>query len=348
MPTGTLGPEPLTCLNEHRIAALDALERATGLSAVLLDAPEGGPASAGGLTPLVFSFDGVRTQLWDRLFFEAIRVIPREKDVGSVLSTTSFEVEVWCANYHPHLCEGVTIEGPAGVALGGGIALPGWWAPFASVFFTVTVEGLGDPTVDNLLTWDFPGFSGTDCHVTGLRVILFTAAPNDEFEEAYGYLTDVLTAWDGSEQRIGLRSRPSRQFRFRATLGDAAEAAELMARLFATGKFSFSVPVWPDAVEPSAPVAIGAGEIAVETAGCGFEAGGSCILWRDQWTWEAFVIESVEASRLVLRSLATQDWPVAGTLLIPLRPARLLQDTALRRLSPQVAEIDAVFSVEAV
>lgn len=349
MPAGLLAPAALTLLNEHRIAALDDLERPAGLTAALLAAAARGPASAGGLVPVTIARSGRRARVWDELFFEVIHVIPRVKDVGSVLSTTNFEVEVWDANYNPHFCAGLAIEGTSGVSVSGGVPLPGWWAPFASVFFTVTVEGVGDSTVDALLTWDFPGFSGTDCRVTGLRVILFTPKPNGDggFEEAYGYLTDVIGAWDGSEQRIQLRSTPSRELRFRATLTDAASVAEVMARLFATGKFVFSVPLWPDAIEPTGPVALEATEISVQTAGRGFEAGATCMLWRDQWTWEAFVIDTVEASRLTLRSAATRTWPQAGTLCVPLLPARLLEAAPLRRLSGPVAEIEATFSVEA-
>jgi hypothetical protein len=75
--------------------------------------------------------------------------------------------------------------------------------------------------------------------------MLFTARPDGSlgFEEAYGYETDVLTAWDGTEQRVLLRELPTRTLRFSALLTDSLEVADVMGRLFANGVQPFSVPL---------------------------------------------------------------------------------------------------------
>jgi len=115
-----------------------------------------------------------------------------------------------------------------------------------------------------------------------------------------------------------------------------------------TGRFSFSVPLWMDAIELTAPVAQGDTVIHLDTVGRAFKEDGICMLWKDRWTWEAFAIASVEADQLHLQSAATVAWPITGTLCIPLVAARALEDLQVQHLNGEVAEIDSTFSMEPV
>lgn len=290
----------------------------------------------------------VWTKMWDEIYFELIHVIPRAKDVGSVVSQTVFYVEVWAANYFSHLCTELTIDGGEGVTTSGGVPIPSWWAPFGSVTFMVVVDVVGDPVIDNLITWVFPGYGGADCHVVGLRVVLFALKPNGEVEEQYGYLTEVLQAWDGTEQRVGLRVVPDRTLSYKVTTTSQLDAQNLVARILTTGRFAFSVPVWQDAADLAAPVAILDTEVYVDTVGRDFRAGGVCMLWRSREVWEAFVIASVEADHIHLRSAAVYSWAIAGTLCIPLVAGRSLDDLRVNRISGDVTEVESEFSVEPV
>lgn len=348
MADGLLAPVWLQVENDHRIAALEALELPAGLTVVCLSGEAVGAKTAGGMNPRDFAFGGYRAKLWDAIFFEVIHVIPRSRDVGNVVSATDFEVEVWDANYGPHYCDSLVVNGPEGVEVIDGPSMPSWWGPFCSVFFTVRVLAVGDPRIYNLIVWDFPGYGGTDCLVTGLRVILFGWAPNGSVVESFGYLTRILQAWDGSEQRALMRSRPDRELRYDTMFGTPHAAANAEARLFVNGRHPFTVPFWPDMTSPTADVALGAEAVMVVTAGRAFEAGKACVLWRDADTWEAVTVLEVQADRLLLDSPTTQAWPRAGTCVLPAVIGRMLTDPVLRRANGHMAELSATFSVEAV
>jgi hypothetical protein len=191
---------------------------------------------------------------------------------------------------------------------------------------------------------------GSDLTLTGQRLILFSPKPdgNNVLEEAYGYLTNVLQAWDGTEQRILLRSVATRDLRFQVLVGSARESSDLATRLFAGGRGLFSVPIWQDAVPITAPVAQNDGSIYCDTTGRAFAEGEVCLLWRDYWTWEPMVISGVFSEHLDLTSGAANAWPVAGTICVPLMPARLVDVAQLKHLAGAVASLDVSFSGEVV
>lgn len=292
---------------------------------------------------------GRRQRLWDAIYFGIIHVIPRSKDVGAVVSQTSFQVEIWNADEASHVGQSVSITGSSGVSLSGGPTLPATWPPFSSFFVTVIVDGQGDPIIDTLITWLFPGFTGTDCHVLGFRLTIFPLSPQWEgagVEEGFGYLTDLLRARDGTEQRVQLAGQATRELTFAALAADPREAAEAMVKLFGGGHLLFGVPYWPDATPLTGAVSPGATTIPCDTTSRIFAPGGLFILWRDSRTWEAFTVQTVNPTSLVATAGAVGTWPQAGTLVVPLLSARLSQPAEVSHPSPDVSEIRGTFVTE--
>lgn len=293
---------------------------------------------------------GVKSAMHDGQWFDRIHVIPRRVDLGSVNNDRTVVVEVWNAWRRGHVLTSAPITGPAGVTVAAG-TLPRIYAPFHSELQTVSIAAAGSAALDNVVTWVFGALvsPGADLTLTGLRVMLFTARPDGSvgFEETYGYETDVLTAWDGTEQRVLLRELPTRTLRFAALLTDSLEVADVMGRLFANGVLPFSVPLWPDATRPAWRVNPGDAQIVVTTTGRGFVAGGTALLWKDQWTFEAVVINQVFSDHLTLVGTVAGSWPAEGSVIVPLISARLLSAPSVERISGGVASVDLEFSWEA-
>lgn len=306
------------------------------------------PASVGVPDVLDQAVSGRRWRLWDSVLFGIIHVIPRARNLGAVISQTSFQAEVWNADELAHQCVGTTVVGASGVSVAGGITLPGWWAPFSSVFFTIQVDGQGDPIIDTLVTWLFPGFTGTDCHVLGFRIVLLPLAAEmgGALEESLDYAASVRRAEDGSEQRRQLGGRPTRDFGYQLVAMSAREAAETRVKLFTAGRYLFGLPYWPDAAPLTADVTPGALSIPCDTTTRIFEAGGLVLLWRDSAQWEVLTAESVSASAIVPTAAVAGSWPAAATYVIPVLPARLT--AAMEDSQPTVglAEFQGRFATE--
>jgi hypothetical protein len=303
------------------------------------------PSALGG------SFVGAVAPVHDGQWFDRIHVIPRVADLGFMTGDRQITVEVWNAYRRGLVLTSVPVTGPDGVTVEDATC-PQNYPSMHTKIWVVDVSVMEGFPVNNVVTWVFLGVSsvGSDLTLTGQRLILFSPKPdgNGVLEESYGYLTDLLRAWDGTEQRILLRSVATRDVRFPVLLGSARESGDLATRLFAGGRGLFSVPLWQDAVPLTQAVAQNESSIYCETTGRAFTEGSVCMLWRDYWHWEPLVVSGVLSDHLDLTSGAAVAWPLAGTICVPLMPARLVDAVPLKHLSGAVAAIDVSFSGEVV
>lgn len=162
-----------------------------------------------------------------------------------------------------------------------------------------------------------------------------------EITEVLEWRTDILQSQAG-EQRIALRSRPREivTFLHRCDALGIARAAELARAGFAG---EWRVPLWHMAVQPTADVAQGATEIAIDTGVTDFRAGDAVAIAVDGREASLAEIADVEGDRLILAEpLATQlpAGPVAaaritvapvrsGLLTAPVEIARRRQNDGL-------------------
>ncbi|WP_165054129.1 hypothetical protein, partial [Paragemmobacter kunshanensis] len=130
------------------------------------------------------------------------------------------------------------------------------------------------------------------------RPPLWPFPATQEITEVLEWRTDVLQSQAG-EQRIALRTRPREivTFQNRCDALGMARAAELARAGFVD---EWRVPLWHMAVQPSADVAQGASEIAVDTGVADFRAGDAVAIAVDAHEASLAEIADIEADRLIL------------------------------------------------
>lgn len=363
MAAGALAAGPLGVALGTMVAALAgaSIPAPTSAAWTLCAGPTAGARGAY-TAPVMASGTAVgrAAPMHDGQWFERIHVVPRAYDLGQLVANRTLPLEVWNAHRRSFRLFDVVATGDDAVWYDG--VIPPIHCPyFRSFDLDVLVYAIGTGPLEATLTFVFQvrtGAStyvafptpGADVTVTAQRTPLFTARPNAaaRVRERYGYLTNVISAWDGTEQRVQLTERPRRELAFRPTLVSAAEAFELMAKLYATGVQPFAVPVWPDASPLTADVTFGDSLVYVDTAGRAFVAGGTALLWRDQWTAEAVPVAEVHADHLVLADQVVGSFAAAGTVCVPLEAMRLLEAPSLERQGGSVAEVEVAFSGELV
>lgn len=344
----TLDPQVLPGPMAGPLADADIPAPSSPAWALIGGAPAG--VSGGWVEPEILheQVAGVAAPEHDGQWFDRIHVLPRALYVGYLAGDREVEVEIWNAYRHGRSLVAIEVTGPAGVSAPA-LSSPQEFAALQSRLHTIVVALIGESQVENLVIWDFAGLddTGSELTLTGWRILVYAQHPNGQVLESYGYLTRVLEAWDGTEQRSGLRSRPDREERIKSTVCTMDRLLALQARLYAGGHFPFGVPLWMDATPATADVALAATLVALNTPGRAFVAGSLCLLYRDPEHWEALPIDSVEADHLHLQSPTAQAWEVPGTLCVPVAPGRLLSAPELQHPGGSLARLEAAFSLEA-
>ena len=301
--------------------------------------------------PDAFDKVGLPGRTHDLVFHECIHVIPRRRDLGAVVSEQEIEVEVWNAFLaRARILDDITVEGPAGIEVIDHLGLPAHFPASDSQVYTVKAAAEGDPQIDNVVAWVFVGIdeSGTGIRILGFRLIPFPFAPNmaQPINETFGYLTDILSAYTGMEQRIQLRAVPVGTLSYSVFLNEARDAQMAAAVLFGNQPRAFGVGRWQFRTALGVDALMDDLEVYCETSDIPFEAGGLVMLWRDPYNWEIQTIASVEADHLVLTTGLQHSWSVGVTSVVPAFVGRLSADEALTWQSLAAVSQSLTFDVD--
>ena len=294
------------------------------------------------------AMQGSKVEMFGGQLFDKIIVIPRLKALGFVLSATQFPIEVWNTFRNvDQILTAIAINGSGGLTLADPFGEPLLYAALGSRIYQATVPVVGPAQINQDVVFTFAsGILGTDCQVTGARIVLFSVSPDwaEGMVESISFLTDVMKAYSDNEQRRALRQLPRRAMHYRASTLNARDAAGMESLVWGWQNQPYGVPWWPDATPLTASISAGATVIPCVTADRQFAPGGLMCIRTDEFTFEALSILSVGPSSVTVTSPTQFNWTAGpGTLVMPVFLARLPHAVTIERLSSSIDQLEVEF-----
>lgn len=256
-----------------------------------------------GLQPQHTYADSVQARSVIDDYYETIHVRPARLQVGRLTSTVRREVEVWNAyRDSTQTLERIDVTRGDGINVSGP-EIPHVLQVLASTRFTVDVTPDGPATIDARYSLVFTDLARVPFwSVTGTRIIEWSIPPNwaDPVDETLSYKTEVLTAFDGSEQRIALRSRPRRAFSF-TPLAAGAQSREMQRLLSTWQNRVFAMADWPRGVRCPTGAPVGSAIVILDEPLAGLEPGG-VVVFRQGNTSRVLEVADVTGATLTLNA----------------------------------------------
>ncbi len=271
-------------------------------------------------------------------WYHRIHLIPARIDLGNLVQNQTRDVYLWNAHFTPKTLLSIGQEGALdGVALQGASA-PIAFKPLDWRAWTLEARVTGSPSIHGIYRFDF-GTEAVTLPVSGVRIVLWPIRPDwtRGITERLEWATDVLTARDGTEQRVRLRTNARRTLEgdYQAAGHDARIAESL---LFGWGGRKYCLPVWIERDVLAAPVAAGTTAISVTDAAMkDYRVGGLVVLWASPLMAEAIEIEALSGDTLTLRTPVSRAYP-AGASVCPGMIARIDGDAPVRRATDALFE----------
>jgi hypothetical protein len=305
-------------------------------------------ASSIPLTIPRFSYTGSRpaTSFEINDFYYRVQIVPGQINAGNVAGNETFTVGVWNAWLATaQTLDSITDVSVDGITLTGPPAPPLVYRPNQFLAYTCTVSPLGPPQIDVAITFSWADAESPILTVTGSRVTAWTLTPDwqTSVRERIGFLTDVMIAWSGAEQRRRLRIAPRRVFTF-STMGMGQEKRYIENACFAWGAQIWAFPIWPDGQRTPAQMNPGDVVVLADTVNRDFVAGGFAIVIVNAATFELVQIATLTATQLNLSREVVNTWP-AGTRLYPTRNARMLSRPEVKRESQEMLTMSPEFTI---
>lgn len=161
-------------------------------------------------------------------------------------------------------------------------------------------------------------------------------------KESVEYMTKVLTARTGMEQRYRLRHIPRRKLSFDILPTDGEVQAFDTMLWSGQGKI-FGVPWWPDGVRFSGSIAAGTTSIAIDTTNRLFKLAPLVMVWQSPSLCEVQTVQSVTGSVVNCSALANS---YTNPLVLPVFQGRLESTQDVTRIVRGVSQASLKFSCE--
>jgi hypothetical protein len=178
-------------------------------------------------------------------YWEKILLDPNTVDLGNVVSDQVFNVTLRNTfRRSTQTISSIVDNAGAGITLTGPTP-PATIASLQDKLYQVNVSTSGPPQIEG--TYDFVTTYGTlVLSLSGSRIIVFPYPPQRGIEESLEWLTDILRAADGSEQRLSLRDQPRQKVVFDVRLESLDEINSVRNLLWDWTTRVFGVPLWWD------------------------------------------------------------------------------------------------------
>lgn len=155
-----------------------------------------------------------------------------------------------------------------------------------------------------------------------MSYVVWPWRPLSGMVESLEWLTDIIEAHDGTEQRLQVRQEPRQSFEASVLLDDHGELSKLRVALASWQHREWGWPCWHEAVKLGASLGAGSGSISVDTTLADFRAGGLAIIHSSPTVYEVVEIDTLASDSLTLADNTTLTH-TAGSSVMPLRMARM-------------------------
>lgn len=249
-------------------------------------------------------------------FFDNVFISPARIDAGVVVPGEEFNFELWHSFTSPKQLTGLTQTGAFGIELEG--VTSGSLGSFESFDYKISLNQ-ANGLVDYRAAFDFGSGSEYSFILTASMALVMPERIDwsTQPEMSIQYLTEVIEAFDGTEQRIALRDTPRCSLSYMYSMTD--EQQYRFDNKIASTTGTMLVPLWPLQCRLSRGILPGDTRIDLIEVSAHL-ASSETILVSEDDRHEILSVESVAGQAVTLKSMAKNDFSESA-IVVPLRIA---------------------------
>lgn len=237
---------------------------------------------------------------------------------------------LWNANFAPVTLAAIDADADTGIvpSFTVGLTLADLELYPANVIVTPAAP-LSQETIYNL---DFGVGGVTRFEVSLLRTNLLIVPPERPIMETLRWKTDVMTARDGTEQRVSLMQYPRLELDFKIIFQDQDEQDRIFRQFYAKAAQAFSVPLWQKPYKLLSDALAGFSQLEIDTSLYDIAADDTLYLMKNNGLMETVRVQAIELDGITVtlystlqNTFTTDDKVYRGTtVMVPEKPSRKL------------------------
>ena len=263
-------------------------------------------------------------------YYFRVHVSPLKLDLQTVASSQTRQFKVW--NAWPETTaqlSDILVSNPVGIEITGQ-AVPYSMPPLKELTYDITVGTSGPPNINVEVQFDFSNVADPlPILITGTRAVKFDIVPEVPVNETWEWLSDLMVATDGTEQRIALRGEMPRVELNLKVKFDSSESIRRFYSDLASSIGRLWIPEFQYATRTTAASASGSLQVYFDGTQTDIRAG-DYVLIQTPVTAMLVEIKTLNASGGLVSSALVADIP-ANSLIMPGSPALIDNQTSIDR-----------------
>lgn len=263
-------------------------------------------------------------------YYFRVHVSPLKLDLQTVASSQTRQFKVWNAwPFTNAQLSDILVSNPVGIEITGQ-AVPYAMPPLKELTYDITVGTSGPPNINVEVQFDFSNvIDPLPILITGTRAVKFDIVPEVPVNETWEWLSDLIIATDGTEQRVALRGEMPR---VELNLKVKFDSSESIRRFYSDLLSSVGrlwIPEFQYATRTTAASASGSLQVYFDGTQTDIRAG-DYVLIQTPVTAILVEIKTLNASGGLVSSALIADIP-ANSLIMPGSPALIDNQTSIDR-----------------
>lgn len=281
------------------------------------------------------------------IFYNRILLEPSVIDAGNVSSQQTYSIKLWNGFFSEKILTQIVKTNDDGVVINDSHTYPFAINGLRELSYIVTIDPIGPPIINTTFSWIIDGVPIT-LTITGTRVVAFTIKPNwsNPVVERLEWLTDIIQAASGKEQRIKLRSKPRLSFDYDLTTMSTADSQRLINYVYFYQKYTLLCPCWINKHTIKAALNPGDTEILVNVKPNLLMSSKQGILISGH-KYEVVVLKKVTSLKCELEFPIEIAWPI-DTELYPLLEGRFSESVDINAITDHYLSMSIAMATDPV
>ena len=271
-------------------------------------------------------------------FYNRVHVNYQNLDVFEFIFDEPLKVKVWNSHYTSVPLPSVEAINTQSLEMFNEITTP--FQPFETRDYLIRLTDYRQKDFDAQYRLHFANATRPDViTLTGRRIDVCPFHPDmhQPISDRKEWKTDVLTNYDGTEQRVMLRKIPRRHLKFNTFV--PMNLQPLYQNLFyGLGGRPLAVPIWVEPMTLTKRINTGDQTFEVSTVDSDLAIGSLVILMSTDLVYQVARISSLTSTSITIETKAHRDWPKKSSTLYPLGTGTLSQSPTLSRFDPATAQ----------
>jgi hypothetical protein len=237
---------------------------------------------------------------------------------------------LWSAFNVPNTITSIIVSGTPAIA--NDLSLPYNFDASGSKIVNAIISDDNFVNIETVLTFSF-SLGGDKTLTVFSQLLLFDRKiPDVSVEEQYNWLTNIITSYNGTEQRLAIRGAPRRVINATFTLETEDQFRRFQELIYKGNNTSIGAPLWQYAGGLKNNVNIGQGLFQVNMDMTDVRDGDAFMVvdLDDDNNFEVFVVNSIAADEITSVATSTKSFKAFRALIVPLMPGKIQDSSSIR------------------